>query len=40
MRLETNYKKKTVKFTDMWRLNSTLLNNQGIKKKLRETKTS
>ena len=28
MRLETNFKKKTVKNTNMWRLNNILLNNQ------------
>ena len=28
MRLDINYRKKTVKNTNTWRLNSTLLNNQ------------
>ena len=36
MRLDSNYKKKTVRNTDTWRLNNTFLNNQqvteGIKK--------
>ena len=27
MRLEINYRKKTVKYTNTWRLNSELLNN-------------
>ena len=30
MRLEINYREKNVKNTNTWRLNSTLLNNQGI----------
>ena len=33
MKLEINYKKKTGKFTNMWRLNSMLLNNQWVEKK-------
>ena len=41
MRLEINYRKKTVKNTNMWRLNSALLNNQRSlnksKKKLKNT---
>ena len=30
MRLHMNYRKKSVKNTNTWRLNNTLLNNQGI----------
>ena len=30
MRLDINYRKKTVKNTNTWRLNNTLLNNQEI----------
>ena len=30
MRLEINYKKKTAKTTNIWRLNNMLLNNQLI----------
>ena len=30
MRLEINYREKTVKNTNTWRLNNTLLNNQDI----------
>ena len=33
MRLDINYKKKTAKNTNMWRLNNTLLNNSGSLKK-------
>ena len=36
MRLEINYKKKTVKNTNTWRLNDTLLNNQEITEKIKE----
>ena len=32
---EINYKKKTGKFTSMWKLNTTLLNNQWIKDKIK-----
>ena len=32
MRLDINYKKKTVKNTNTWRLNNTFLNNQQVKK--------
>ena len=35
MRLEINYKKKTVKTTNMWRLNNMLLNNQWITEEIR-----
>ena len=30
VRLDVNYKKKTIKNTNIWRLNNTLLNNQQI----------
>ena len=40
MRLDINYRKKTVKNTNTWRLNNTLLNNQetteGIKEEIRK----
>ena len=37
MRLEINYRgKKTVKNTDTWRLNNTLLNNQEITEEIKE----
>ena len=36
MRLEINYRKKTVKNTNTWRLNSVLLNNQEITEELKE----
>ena len=36
MRLDINYKKKTVKSTYTWRLNNTLLNNQEITEELKE----
>ena len=36
MRLEINYRKKTVKYTNTWRLNNTLLNNQEITEKIKE----
>ena len=35
MKLEINYMKKTVKTTDIWRLNSELLNNQEITKEIK-----
>ena len=38
MRLDINYKKKTVRNTNMWRLNNTFLNNQYIKEIKREIK--
>ena len=31
MKLEINYRKKIGKFTNMWKLNNTLLNNQWVK---------
>ena len=38
MKLEINYMKKTGKFTDMWRLNSMLPNNQWIKEEIEKLK--
>lgn len=36
MRLETNYREKTVKNTNMWKLNSILVNNQRISEEIKE----
>ena len=36
MRLDINYRKKSVKNTNTWRLNSTLLNNQEITEETKE----
>ena len=36
MRLEINYREKTIKNTNTWRLNNTLLNNQKITKEIKE----
>ena len=36
MRLEISYRKKTVKNTNTWRLNSALLNNQEITEEIKE----
>ena len=36
MKLDINYRKKTVKNTNKWRLNSTLLNNQDITEEIKE----
>ena len=36
MRLEINYRKETVKNTNTWRLNSTLLSNQEITEEIKE----
>ena len=36
MRLEINYRKKTVKNTNTWRLNNMLLNNQEITEEIKE----
>ena len=36
MRLEINYREKSVKNTNTWRLNNTLLNNQEITKEIKE----
>ena len=35
MRLDINYKKKTVRNTNTWRLNSTFLNNQQVTKEVK-----
>ena len=34
-KLEINYKKKTEKFTNMWRLNNMFLNNRRIKEEIK-----
>ena len=36
MRLDTNYRKKSVKNTDTWRLNNTLLNNEEITEEIKK----
>ena len=36
MRLNINYRKKTAKHTNIWRLNNTLLNNQEITEEIKE----
>ena len=36
MRLDINYRKKSVKNTNTWTLNNTLLNNQKITKEIKE----
>ena len=36
MRLDINYRKKTVKNTNTWRLNNKLLNNQEITEEIKE----
>ena len=36
MRLEINYRKKTIKTTNIWRLKSALLNNQEITEEIKE----
>ena len=36
MRLEINYRKKTIKNTSTWRLNSALLNSQKITEEIKE----
>ena len=36
MRLDINYRKKTVKNTNTWRLNNTILNNQEITEEIKE----
>ena len=36
MRLDINYRKKSVKNTNTWRLNNTLLNNQVITEEIKE----
>ena len=35
MRLDINYKKKTVKSTNTWRLNNTFLNNQQVTEEIK-----
>ena len=35
MRLDINYKKKTVRNTNTWRLNNTFLNNQQVTEELK-----
>ena len=36
MRLDINYRKKSVKYTNTWRLNNTVLNNQEITEEIKE----
>ena len=36
MRLDINYRKKSVKNTNTWRLNNTLLNNQDVTEEIKE----
>ena len=36
MRLDSNYRKKTVKTTNTWKLNNTLLNNQKVTEEIKE----
>ena len=36
MRLDINYRKKSVKNTNTWRLNNTLLNNQEITEEIKK----
>ena len=36
MRLDTNYRKKSVKNTNTWKLNNTLLNNQEITEEIKQ----
>ena len=36
MRLDINYRKKSGKNTNIWRLNNTLLNNQEITEEIKE----
>ena len=38
MRLEINYRKKTVKNTNTWRLHNMILNNQEITEEIKEIK--
>ena len=38
MRLDINYKKKTIRNTNTWRLNNTFLNNQQVTEIKREIK--
>ena len=36
MRLDINYRKKSVKTTNTWRLNNTLLNNQEVTEEIKK----
>ena len=36
MRLDVNYRKKSVEYKNTWRLNNTLLNNQEITEEIKE----
>ena len=36
IRLSINYKKKTVKYTNTWKLDNTILNNQAITEEIKE----
>ena len=36
MKVDINYRKKSVKTTNTWRLNNTLLNNQEITEEIKE----
>ena len=36
MRLDINYREKSVKNTNIWRLNNMLLNNQEVTEKIKE----
>ena len=36
VRLDVNYRKKTIKNTNIWRLNNTLLNNQHITEEMKK----
>ena len=36
MRLDSNYKKKTVRNTNTWKLNNTFLNNQQVTEKIKK----
>ena len=38
MRLDINYKKKTVRNTNTWRLNNTFLNNQQVTEEIKREK--
>ena len=40
IRLDINYRKNTVKYTNTWRLNNTLLNNQEITEEIKESWSS
>ena len=36
MRVDINYRKKSVKYTNTWSLNNTILNNQEITEEIKE----